>query len=131
MYPSVTHLTPDHLAGGPRQTIDAAGCHNRPVPDRGGRHRSFVAERFDAWKRRPVTNDSRLLIGIVSAGLVVFFLFYVAKGPTAGDRLAALALALASAATAAYELWEAKRAPAGDVDVDRDEAGAGAGAEAD
>lgn len=80
--------------------------------------RGALSRRFEDWKRRPVTNDYKLLLAIVSGALTLFFLYYVAKGPTAHDRLVALALLLGSAATAAWELWDSKSEPRRSPDAD-------------
>ena len=76
-----------------------------------GRARAVVGARLDEWRRRPFTSDTRLLVAVVSVGLTLLFLFYAARGPTAGDRLVALVLAVVCSATAAWELWEAKGVP--------------------
>ena len=71
--------------------------------------RQRVADAVALWRSREVTS-SRLMgtaIGFLGV-LLPGALFYVIVGPTAGDRLVALAFAVGAALLGLYSLWEAK-----------------------
>jgi hypothetical protein len=68
-----------------------------------------VEEAVAVWRGRETTSGRMLVTAVGFLGLVVpVTLFYVAVGPTAGDRVVALGLAVAATAIGLYSLWEAK-----------------------
>jgi hypothetical protein len=71
--------------------------------------RQRVADAVALWRGRELTSG-RLMATAVGflAVILPVALFYVVVGPTAGDRLVALAFAVGAVALGLYSLWEAK-----------------------
>ena len=69
----------------------------------------MLTRAIETWRSRELTSP-RLLVTAIA--FLVFLLpgslFYVIVGPTAGDRLVALAFALGCAVLGLYSLWESK-----------------------
>ena len=80
------------------------GGQDEVEPDR-SRLRSIVED----WKIRPLTSTRMAFTG---AGMLLvavpFSLWFLAVGPTAGDRLIALGFLAVSLGLAVYSLWDAK-----------------------
>jgi hypothetical protein len=71
--------------------------------------RSRVDRTIEVWRGREITSGRMLVTGVGFLGLLLpVALFYLVIGPTAGDRLVALGLAVAAITFGLYSLWEAK-----------------------
>ena len=71
--------------------------------------RRRIEDAVALWQSREITSGRLIATAVGFLGVLLpGSLYYVVIGPTAGDRLVALAFAVGAAVLGLYSLWEAK-----------------------